>query len=144
MFGNPYYNTKPTIDTINNQIAELERMRTQLSQPQNTQPAINQTFQLAPTNQSVMKFANTFDDVNKEMVYSDTPFFSKDLSVVWIKNSKGEIKSYEMKEIVQKDEKDLKIDYLIAQIAELKKGMNKNESNDNVNESIEKQESASV
>ena len=141
MYGNPYYantyNIQPRLETINNQIAELEKMKTQLTATpmQANQPAINQTFQLAPTGQTIMKYVNTIDDVNKEIVYGDTPFFSKDMTVLWIKNNKGEVKAYELNEIIQKDEKDLKIDYLIAQIAELKKGMKNNESDANVNES---------
>ena len=83
-----------------------------------------------------MRYANSLEDVNREMVYVDTPFFSKDMSIVWVKNNKNEIKTYELHEIVPKDEKDIKIDFLMAQIEELKKGMIKNESNGNVNESI--------
>ena len=84
-----------------------------------------------------LKFAENLD-VNKEMVYVDTPFFSKDMSVVWIKNNKNEIKAYELNEIVPKDERDIKIDFLLAQIEELKKGMRKDESYDVINESITK------
>lgn len=139
MYGNSYYNIRPTVESINNQIAELEKMRNQISQApmQQNQPSINQTFQLAPTGQNVMRYANTIEDVNKEMVYSDTPFFSKDLSVMWLKNSKGEVKSYELNEIIQKDEKDMKIDFLISQIAELKKGMMKNESKSDINDATQ-------
>ena len=48
------------------------------------------------------------------------------MSVVWIKNNKNDIKTYELNEIVPKDSKDLQIEYLQAQIEELK-GMIKNE-----------------
>lgn len=140
MYNNPYmlnqnYNQQSMNERIDNQIAQLQQMKEQMKH--NTQPAINQTFQLAPQ-QSGMKFANSLDDVNKEMVYVDTPFFSKDMSVVWIKNNKNEIKAYELNEIVPKDEKDIKIDFLLAQIEELKKGMRKNESYDVINEPITK------
>lgn len=136
MYNNPYnyqqnYNQQSITERIDNQIAQLQQMKEQMKQP----PAINQTFQLAPQH-SGMRYANSFNDVNKEMVYVDTPFFSKDMSVVWIKNNKNEIKTYELNEIVEKDDKDIKIDFLMAQIKELKKGINKNESKSNVNESI--------
>ena len=88
---------------------------------------LTQNFQLAPNSQNNMRFANTIDDVIREVVYVDTPFFSRDMSVLWIKNSKNEIKSFELKEIVQKDEKDMKIEFLMAQIEELKKGSVNNE-----------------
>lgn len=140
MYGNysrPYNSAisqQSMYEQIDNQINQLQQMREQIKNNAQ-QPAINQTFQLAPQH-SGMKYANTLDEVNKEVVYNDTPFFSKDLSILWLKNGKGEIKTYELKEIVQKDEKDLKIDYLMAQIEELKKGMKKNESNVIVNEPI--------
>lgn len=130
MYNNPYmlnqnYNQQSMNERIDNQIAQLQQMKEQMKH--NTQPAINQTFQLAPQ-QSGMRFANSLDDVNKEMVYVDTPFFSKDMSVVWVKNNKNEIKTYELNEIVPKDAKDMQIEYLQAQIEELK-GMMKNDAN---------------
>ena len=136
MYNNPYMNPYSTMgqqnlnEKIDNEIAKLQQMKTNVNQPT---PAINQTFQLAPNNHT-MKYANTIDDVNKEIVYLDTQFFSKDMSVLWIKNAKGDIKTYELNEIVPKDEKDMQIEYLQSQIEELK-GMIKNEqSNTNVDE----------
>ena len=136
MYNNPYmnyqqnYNQQSINDRIDNQIAQLQQMKEQMKH--NQQPAINQTFQLAPQ-QSGMRYANSLDDVNKEMVYADTPFFSKDMSVVWVKNNKNEIRTYELNEIVPKDAKDMQIEYLQAQIQELK-GMINNDANvSNVN-----------
>lgn len=128
MFNNPYnYNQQANVDRINSQIAELEKLKQSL--PQNPLPTnLTQNFQLAPTNQS-MKYANSLEDVKKEIVIGDTPYFSKDLSVVWIKTPKGEVKSYELNEIVEKDEKDLMIENLQLQINELTKSIK--EMNDN-------------
>lgn len=140
MYNNPYMNYNQNInqqsinERIDNQIAQLQQMKEQMKNNQPT--AINQTFQLAPTHQGGMRYANTIDDVNKEIVYADTPFFSKDMSVLWLKNNKNEIKTYELNEIIPRDEKDIKIDFLMAQIEELKKGINKYESDDDVDESI--------
>lgn len=134
MYNNPYvnaynqsFNQQSINERIDNQIAQLNQMKEQLKN-NNQQPAINQTFQLAPTHSSSMRYANSLDDVNKEMVYADTPFFSKDMSVVWVKNNKNEIKTYELNEIVPKDSKDIQIEYLQAQIEELK-GMISNDAN---------------
>jgi hypothetical protein len=133
MYQNPYmnyqqgFNQQSMNERIDNQIAQLQQMKEQMKNNQQ-QPAINQTFQLAPTHSGGMRYANSLEDVNREMVYVDTPFFSKDMSVVWIKNNKNEIKTYELKEIVPLDEKDMQIQYLQSQIEELK-GMIKNESN---------------
>ncbi len=120
-------------EQIDYQINQLQQMKEQMKNNMQT-PAINQTFQLAPTSHNGMKYANTIDDVSKEQVFFDTPFFSKDMSIVWIKNSKGDIKSYELEEIIPKDEKDLQIELLQAQIDELK-GKIENDANvRNVNE----------
>ena len=134
MFGNPYnaYNPQASLDRINNQIAELEKMKTQIPMQQPTN--LTQNFQIAPTN-NVIKYAESLEEVQKNMVIGDTPFFSNDMSIVWIKSTNGEIKSYELKEIIQKDEKDIQIEYLQAQIEELKKEVKKDESNTDVNES---------
>ena len=138
------YNQQLTADRIDGQIAQLQQMKAQITQPHT--PSINQTFQLAPTNQNMMRYAASIDDVNKEMVMGDTPFFSKDMSVLWIKNNKGEIKSYELNEIVHKDEKDLMIESLQYQIQELRKEMRENaKSNVNdVDESTESKKSTNV
>lgn len=148
---NPYYQAPTRQDNLNmidEQISRLNQMKSQLTQQQPTQqhqPSINQTFQLAPTSQNTMRYVNTMDDVAKEMVFGDTPFFSKDMSVLWIKNSKGEIKSYTLEEIVQKDEKDIKIEYLQAQIEELRKEIGNNEpSYANDSKSITNKESRSI
>lgn len=133
MYNNAYqrnynanFNQQNMYEQIDNQINQLQQMRDQIKNGNNQPPAINQTFQLAPTNNHTMRYADTIDDVNKETIYYDTPFFSKDMSVLWIKNVKGEIKTYELNEIVPKDSKDIQIEYLQAQIEELK-GMIKDE-----------------
>lgn len=138
MYNNPYmlnqnYNQQSMNERIDNQIAQLQQMKEQMK---HQQPAINQTFQLAPTNREVIRYANSMDEVERDMVVGDTPYFSKDMSVVWVKNTKGEIKTYELNEIIPKDNKDLQIEYLQAQIEELKKEMKKNEYHTNVDESI--------
>lgn len=136
MYGNPYmnmYNPQMNIDKIdkiNEQINNLEKMKSQMQQqPAQAQPTnLTQNFQLAPTSRDVIRYATSIEEVQRDMVIGDTPYFSKDMSVVWIKNLKGEIKTYELTELVEKDEKDLQIEFLMGQIDELK-GMIKNVSN---------------
>jgi hypothetical protein len=134
MYQNPYmqnfnnnpYGQQSLNDRIDTQIAQLNQMKEQIKNQQPTN--LTQNFQLAPTHQAGMRYASTIDDVGKEVVYADTPFFSKDMSVVWIKNNKGDIKTYELKEIIPLDSKDMQIQYLQSQIEELK-GMIKNDAN---------------
>ena len=127
-----------TIDRINSQIADLERMKQQLPQ----QVPITQNFQLAP--QSGLKYANSIDEVQKENVYIDTPYFSKDFSVLWLKNQKGEIKTYELKELIEKDEKDLVIESLQLQINQMKEMIERESSISNANEPAENEESSTI
>lgn len=148
MFGNPYntYNPQMTIDKINEQMNELNRMKQQLQQT-NQQPMqpITQNFQIAPTNREVIRYASSMEDVQRDMVIGDTPFFSKDMSVVWIKNTKGEIKTYELNEIIAKDDKDIQIELLQAQINEMKGMISNAKSNDdNANEPVKNEKSSNV
>lgn len=139
MYNNPYinaYNAQANIDKLNEQINNLEKLKAQMQQPVQQPTNLTQNFQIAPTNREVIRYANSMEEVQRDMVVGDTPYFAKDMSVVWVKNTKGEIKTYELNEIIPKDEKDLKIEYLQAQIEELKKGMKKYESNANVVESV--------
>lgn len=134
MYNNPYmsgYNTQMTIDKINEQMNDLNRMKQQLQQT-NQQPMqpITQNFQIAPTNREVIKYANSMEEVQRDMVIGDTPYFSKDMSIVWIKNTKGEIKTYELTEIIAKDDKDIQIELLQAQINEMKGMISNAKSND--------------
>ncbi len=126
MYNNPYiqnYSQQSLNDKIDNEIAKLQQMKNHNV----TQPAINQTFQLAPTNNGI-KFVNGIDDVQKELAIYETPFINKDYSTLWIKNAKGEIRIFNLEEVIPKDEKDLiiekmqlQIDELTGQIKEMKK-----------------------
>lgn len=135
------FNQQANIDRINSQIAELEKMKAQLPMP-----PITQNFQLTPINREVIRYANSIDEVQREMVSGDTPYFSKDMSVVWVKNTKNEIKTYELNEIVPKDEKDIKIEYLQAQIEELRRNINESNANtyEPIAEPVESKESKIV
>lgn len=155
MYNNPYfvnaYNPQANLDRINNQMNELEKMKQQIQQSmqQPQQPTnLTQNFQIAPTNRESIRYATSFDEVQRDIVIGETPYFSKDMSVVWIKNPKGEIKTYELNEIIPKDSKDIQIEYLQAQIEQLKKGANRNDSNtdidDTITESIKNEKSSNV
>lgn len=140
MFGN--YNPQGSIDRINSHIAELERMKSQLTQQQQI-PNLTQNFQIAP-NQGGMKYAENLEQVEKELVLLDTPYFSRDMSVLWVKKASGDTKTYELREIVKKDEKDLKIEFLMAKIEELEKGVNYESNDDDIDEPVESKKSSTV
>ena len=131
MYNNPYmmnYNSQASIDRLNEQINNLEKIKAHMQQQPQPQPTnLTQNFQLAPTSRDVIRYATSLEEVKRDMVIGDTPYFSKDMSVVWIKNTKGDIKTYELNEIIPKDEKDIQIEILKAEIDELKKGRIVNE-----------------
>lgn len=110
-------------DRIDNQIQQVAQQQQSMQQMPMQQPSINQTFQLSPTNgNNNFKIVNTIEDVQKEIVLADTYFLSKDNSQMWIKNTRGDIRTFTIEEIIPKDEKDLLIEDLQRQINELKGG----------------------
>ncbi len=146
MYSN-VYNQQAMIDRINLQIQELEKTRSQLQQPNSLQPSINQTFQLAPNSTGGIKYADTLEEVQKEMIYQDTPIFSKNMSVVWIKKVNGDIKTYSLTEIVAKDDKDIQIECLLARVEELERGRKyeyETNSDDSITKSVEDEKPSSV
>lgn len=148
MYNNAYmngYNPQLTIDRINEQMNELNKIKQQLQQPAQQPTNLTQNFQIAPSNREIMKYANSMEEVQREMVVGDTPYFSKDMSILWIKNSKGEIKTYELNEIIAKDDKDIQIELLQAQINEMKGMINNAKSNDEyVDEPVENEKPSNV
>jgi hypothetical protein len=127
MYG-PFYSANSSLERIDNQIKDLENMRAQLQKT--AQPAINQTFQLAP-NHTGVRLVQDKSEVERELVFTDSAFFSNDMTTLWLKNTKGEIRTYMLTEVTQRDEKDDIIDDLKRQIDELKKGQDYAKSNDN-------------
>lgn len=153
MFNNPYItNYNPSInqqgfsERIDNEITRLQQMKEQIQKPVQQPTNLTQNFQLAPSNSHTMRYANTIEDVSRENVYFDTPFFSKDMSVLWVKGVNGNIKTYELSEIVPKDDKDLLITNLQMQIEQLRKEMDSNAKSNNANddESTESKEPTNV
>lgn len=108
----------------NNYMNDLQQMRDRIdrqmqmvnqNQPQST--PITQNFQLAPNQEKQgIKYVGNIEDVKKELVFTDTLFVDKAFSTLWFKNASGEVKTYELKEVVEMDEKDQKIMELMARI----------------------------
>lgn len=128
MYQNPYYNNYN--QPIPQQI------------PQQQTP-ITQNFQLSPTHTG-LRYANSVDDVRKELVYFETPYFSRDMRFMWIKNVKGEVTPYEIKKIEYKDEKDLQMEQMQREIDELKEKLNEKSSISDDIEPVENKKSSNV
>ena len=147
---NPYFNQQYQQDLLNMKERIDRQLQQAQNQPQMQQPVpITQNFQLAPNqNQNGIKYANTIDDVKKELVFADTLFVNKEYTQLWLKNALGEVKTYKLEQIIELDEKDRKINELMAKINMLESEMKNNESttngNANVNATSSKSKSSSV
>lgn len=128
MYGNSY-NNQMYVNDLQQIRDRIDRQLQMISPPQPQTPQINQNFQLAPSqNSQSIKYAESLDEIKKELVFSDTLFVNKAFNLLWFKNASGEVKTYEIKEMVVKDEKDLKIEELEAKLNMLLKEREENES----------------
>lgn len=124
------------INMIEKEKERLDKMKEQyvnrFQQPQ--QPTLNQTIQVAPTPQNIgLKYVNSINDVQKELTMVDTPFITNDYSTLFIKNAKGEIRTFTLQEVIPKDERDEIIKQLQKENEELK-GMIENAKSSNAND----------
>lgn len=121
MFNNPFYNPQTSIDRINNQIKDLESLKTQyqnLPQMAPQQP-ITQNFQLANTNQVEFeaKYLKKDEEVENIIVQRRTAFISPENKFLKVKEVDGTITTYEL--IPPLDEKDKRIIELENKLKEM-------------------------
>ena len=131
---NPY-NNQMYMQDLQGLRDRIDRQMQIANQNQPQTAPITQNFQIAPnqTNQGI-KYVNSIDDVKKELVFVDTLFVNKEYTQLWYKNASGEVKTYELREIIELDEKDRKIADLEAKIDMLlKEKENEQYVNENVN-----------
>lgn len=106
----------------------IEQASGQLQQLQNTQPMqqspITQNFQITPQNSNPSElqsaYVNNIDEVKNIFMTRNGIFVNKDLSTLWFKNTEGNIKTFSLIEIIEKDEKDKEIDSLRKQLDEMR------------------------
>lgn len=135
---NPY-NNQMYMNDLQNMRDRIDRQMQQMTQTNQQPTPITQNFQLAPNqNNNAIKYMNDINDVKKELVFCDTLFVNKDFSSLWFKNASGEITTYKLKKVVELDEKDKKINELMARIELLESERVSNEqyANKNVNDTI--------
>lgn len=131
---NPY-NNQMYMQDLQGLRDRIDRQMQMASQNQPQATPITQNFQLAPNqNANGIKYVNSIEDVKKELVFADTLFTNKEYTLLWFKNASGDVKTYELKEIIELDEKDRKIADLEAKINMLvKEKENEQYVNENVN-----------
>ena len=131
---NPY-NNQMYMQDLQNMRDRIDRQMQLANQNQPQTTPITQNFQLAPNqNSSGIRYVNSIEDVKKELVFADTLFTNKEYTLLWLKNASGDVKTYELKEIIELDEKDRKIADLEAKIDMLvKEKENEQYVNENAN-----------
>lgn len=142
----PIYSNQYQIQELQNMREKIDNQIRQIQQVQQPQP-ITQNFQLAPNptnNELESKYANNIDEVKNTFVMKTGIFVNKDYTSMWVKDVSGNIRSFNIFEIIEMDEKDREIQNLKKEIEEMK-GMIKYESNNNdVNEPITNKKSSRV
>ena len=149
IYGN---NNQMYLQDLQNMKDRIEQQMRQISQYNNSQPtnqpSINQTFQLAPnqTNNDLEgRYANNIDEVKNTLVMKTGVFVNKDYTTLWIKDVTGDIRTFNITEVIELDEKDKQILALQKQIEELKGSVvNAKSDNDNVNGTTSSKKSARV
>lgn len=112
MYGNPYFNQQAYQQDLINMRDRLDKQiqQAQAQQMNNNQPpAINQTFQLSPNQSNHIKYAESEEDVSKELVFADTLFVNRIYSKMWLKNASGEIKYMSIINILQRETSSAKM-----------------------------------
>ena len=128
-------NMREKIDRQMQQMQQLNQNQMQQQQP----VPITQNFQLAPNptnNELESKYANNIDEVRNTFVMKTGVFLNKELNTLWIKNTNGDIRTFELSEIIDIDPKDKEIAILKQELEKMKE-MISNESNGNNTDNAE-------
>ncbi len=130
---------------IENQIKQIQQNQ---NQPQQIQQPITQNFQITPTqnnNELEGRYADSIEAVKNTFVMKTGLFINKEMNKLWIKDVSGNVRTFDLQEIVEMDEKDKKILALEKEIEEMKGMINNAESvNTNVDDEIAETKSTRV
>ena len=128
-------------EKIDRQMQQVQQMNQNQMQQQPTPTNLTQNFQLAPnsnSNELESKYVNNIDEVKGIFVMKTGVFLDKELNNLWIKNTNGDIRTFELNEVIPQDPKDVEINNLKKEIQRMREMINYgNESdvnNSNFNE----------
>ena len=120
-------------ERIDKQMQQMQQLNQNQMQQQPTPTNLTQNFQLAPNsnnNELESKYVNNIDEVKGIFVMKTGVFLNKELNTLWIKNTNGDIRTFELNELVEIDPKDREITMLKQELEKMKE-MISNESNGN-------------
>ena len=130
-------------EKIDRQMQQMQQLNQNQMQQQPTPTNLTQNFQLAPNptnNELESKYVNNIDEVKGIFVMKTGVFLNKELNTLWIKNTNGDIRTFELNEIIPQDPKDVEINNLKKELQRMKE-MISNESNVNNSDYDESNES---
>lgn len=120
-------------EKIDRQMQQMQQLNQNQMQQQPQIPQVNQTFQLAPNptnNELESKYANNIDEVRNTFVMKTGVFVNKDFTSMWVKTTDGNIKTYELNEVIQQDPKDVEINNLKLELQKMKEMINYDNKSD--------------
>lgn len=120
-------------EKIDRQMQQMQQLNQNQMQQQPQIPQVNQTFQLAPNptnNELESKYANNIDEVRNTFVMKTGVFVNKELNTLWIKNTNGDIRTFELNEIIPQDPKDVEINNLKKELQRMKEMINYDNKSD--------------
>lgn len=127
----PYMNQSVYEQNLENIIQQANGQLQQLrNRP--TPTNLTQNFQITPQNSTPNELQSAYvsgvEEVKNIFMTKNGIFVDKGLTSLWFKNTEGNIRTFTLQEVVQKDEKDLEIEELKKQLENLKKkGKKENE-----------------
>lgn len=114
-------------ERIDKQMQQMQQLNQNQMQQQPVPTNLTQTFQLAPqinSNELESKYVNNIDEVKGIFVMKTGVFLNKELNTLWIKNTNGDIRTFELNEIIPQDPKDIEINNLKKELQRMKEMIN--------------------
>lgn len=100
---------------------QLQQLR---NRPVATPTNLTQNFQITPQTQNPNElqsaYANNIDEVKNIFMTKNGIFVDKGLTVAWFKDTEGKIRTFSLIEVIEKDEKDVEIENLKAEINQMR------------------------
>ena len=138
-------------EKIDRQMQQMQQLNQNQMQQQQQPVPITQNFQLAPNptnNELESKYANNIDEVRNTFVMKTGVFVNKDFTSMWVKTTDGNIKTYELNEVIQQDPKDVEINNLKLELQRMREMINYDNKSDvdntDYDESNESKKSARI
>ena len=135
----PYYNNSQFYmqdlqnmrEKIDRQMQQMQQLNQQQQQPI---PQVTQNFSIAPTQNNTSeleaKYVNNIDEVKNTFVMKTGVFLNKDFTSLWVKTTDGNIKTYELNEVIQQDPKDVEINNLKRELERMREMINYDNKSD--------------